>query len=326
VLLVSYKPVAAAREPPEGVDLAWFGAVRGLDGWKDHATVIVVGREQPSPADMEAAARAWFGDDPEPLLLLNAYVKCTRGYRTGNGARRGAVVEVHPDLRVQALLEQQREREIEQVVGRLRLVHRERQARVLLLSSLPTGLTVDRLTTWKEIMPDKLAQAVVRGGGVLPLSAAERARLYPDLWPTPRAAECYRSRHGAKGTRSPIENPYWEVSTLSAATLVAYRRPGQERGSPHRAVLPGRVECPGLAEDLLAAVVGEVARVRVLDVVLRSGVVEAAPEALPAPIVLPGLGPAVACPVVRDVMSIGRHGRVVVSVEPWRGPVLGAAA
>ena len=135
VLLVSYKPVMAAMEPPEGVDRTWFGALRGLDGWKDHATVIVAGREQPPPREMEAAARAWFGDDTEPLLLTAGYVPCTRGYRSQGGERRGVEVEVHPDLRVQALLEQQREREIEQAVGRLRLVHRVRRARVLLLTN-----------------------------------------------------------------------------------------------------------------------------------------------------------------------------------------------
>lgn len=312
VLLVTYKPVATMIEAPEGVELAWFGAVRGLDGWKNHTTVIVAGREQPWPEDMETAARAWFGDDAEPLLLLGEYVRCTMGYRTRGGERRGVVVQVHPDPRVQALLEQQREREIEQAAGRLRLVHRQTRARVLLLTSIPTRLAVDRFTTWKEIMPDKLVQAIVRGDGVLPLSAAERARLHPDLWPTAKAAEHYRGRHQGKGPRSPIESPYWQMGTLSAATLVSYRRPGQGRGSPHQAVLPGRVDSPSAAEDQLAAVVGEIGQVRIVDVILRSGVIEAPPAVQPEPFAFPGLKPAVTCPVVRDVIDAG--GRLVVNV------------
>ena len=80
---------------------------------------------------------------------------------------------------MQALVEQVREREIEQMVGRLRLVHRTQPARVFLLTNLPTALPVDRLTTWEGIMPDKLEQAIVRGRGVLPLSYAELARAHP---------------------------------------------------------------------------------------------------------------------------------------------------
>ena len=117
--------------------------------------------------------------------------------------------------------------------------------------------------------------------------------------------------------RTPMESSYWGVSTLSEATLVAYRRPGQRRGSPHRDVLPGRVDSPGLAEDLLAAVVGEVEQVRLLDVVLRPGVVEAPPDALPGPIVVPGLEPVVAYPVVRAVFDLGLR-RLAVEVVPPR--------
>ena len=115
-------------------------------------------------------ARCLFGADPEPLLLTGEYVAQMRGHRTRDGTTTAVTVQVHPDLRVQALLEQTREREIEQLVGRLRLVHRDRPARVFLLSNLPTALSVDRLTTWAGVMPTKMEQAIVAGRGVLPLS------------------------------------------------------------------------------------------------------------------------------------------------------------
>ena len=83
-----------------------------------------------------------------------------------------------------------------------------------------------------------------------------------------------------KGTDFPIESPYWGFSTLSEATVVSYRRPGQTRGSPQRAVLPGRVEDPAAAEAVLAAVVGEVEQVQVVEVLRRPGAAaEAAPPA-----------------------------------------------
>ena len=106
-------------------------------------------------------------------------------------------MEVHPDLRVQACLEQVRERETEQMVARLRVVHRDRPARVFLLSNVPTALVVDRLVIWDEVMPTKLAQAIVAGHGVLPLSYAELARMHPGLWDSPRAARHSLSGKGA---------------------------------------------------------------------------------------------------------------------------------
>ena len=58
------------------------------------------------------------------------------------------------------------------------------------------------------------------------------------LWATGKEAG---ELAGPKGSQVPIRELYWNVSTLSAATLVSYRRPGQRRGSPHQAILPGDV-------------------------------------------------------------------------------------
>src|SRR3954469_12285599 len=110
-----------------------------------------------------------------------------RGHRTKDGSQTAVVVQVHPDLRVQALVEQAREREVEQMVGRLRLVHRGRPARVFLLSNAPTALPVDRFIAWSALMPDKIEQAIVAGRGVLPLSRSELARVHPSLWATAQA-------------------------------------------------------------------------------------------------------------------------------------------
>jgi hypothetical protein len=46
-------------------------------------------------------------------------------------------------------------------------------------------------------MPNKLAQAIVAGRGVLPLSYAELARMHPGLWDSPRAARHSLSGKGA---------------------------------------------------------------------------------------------------------------------------------
>jgi hypothetical protein len=246
--------------------------------------VIVAGREQSRPHDAENMARCLFGADRERLLLTGEYVPQMRGHRMRDGGSRTAVaVQVHPDLRVQALVEQVREREVEQMVGRLRLVHRARPARVLLLTNLPTALPVDRLVTWAEAMPCKLEQAIVAGRGVLPLSYAELARAHPSLWATNEEARMWLRR---KGGHIPLRVSYWNLTTLSVATLVSYRRPGQRRGSPHQAILPGDVRCPATAARALEPLLGVVEDVRIVEMLARPGARPAA-AAVPSPVLVP---------------------------------------
>ena len=235
VLIGTYKPVAdllRVELADPNISIAHFGAIRGLDGWKNFDTVIIAGREQPRPLDAENMARCLFGAETEPLLLTGEFVSQMRGHLMKDGTRTAVMVQVHPDLRVQALVEQIREREVEQMVGRLRLVHRTTPARVFLLSNLPTALPVDRLETWASIMPSKVEQAIVAGCGVLPLSHAELARAHPRLWATAKEAEHWLTR---KGPQVPIRVLYWNVGTLFEATLVSYRR----AGPPARLAAPG---------------------------------------------------------------------------------------
>ena len=183
VLLVTYKAAAERLGSIPGVDITHFGALRGLDRYKDHDTIIIAGREQPPVSEVESLARSIFGD--EPLALLGGARLCleVRGYRMHDGSQVGGKVEVHPDPRCQAILEQIRERESEQAIDRLRLVHRETPARVLLLSNVVLDVTVDRLVTWNELIPDRFTVAAARFDGVLPLAPAWLAERCPDLWP-----------------------------------------------------------------------------------------------------------------------------------------------
>ena len=198
-------------------------------------------------------------------------------------------------------------------------MHRTTPARVFLLSNLPTSLLVDRLAPWAEVIPGKLERAIVAGRGVLPLSAAELARAHPSLWATARG----RALDGPKGYPGSYKRTLLELGTLSVATLVSYRRPGHRRGSPHQAILPGRVECTELAEELLAAVVGEVEQIRILDVILRPGVFEAAPDVMPEPFVIPGLRT-----IGKSADGLSPSNDLLIRiVPPWPGsPSLGSAA
>jgi hypothetical protein len=187
VLLVTYKAAAERLKVPAGCAVEWFGNIRGIDRYKNFDTVIVAGRQQLPVDAVEARARALFADDPEPLILTGELVEQMRGYRLRDGSSVAGKVWVHPDPRVQAVLEQVRERETAQAIDRLRLIHRTVPARVIVLSNLVLDLTVDRLTTWREIIPSRLEQAAARGPAV-PLSASELHRCFPKLWLTFKAA------------------------------------------------------------------------------------------------------------------------------------------
>jgi hypothetical protein len=242
VLVVTYKQAAEGLKVPAGCAVEWFGNIRGVDRYKHFDTVIVAGREQPP---MEAQARALFADDAEPLNLTGGLIEQERTYRMRDGSHATAKVQVHADARVQALLEQVREREMGQAIDRLRLIHRPTPARVLVLTNVVLDVTIDRLTTWKEIMPTRFEQAAARGHAV-PLSASELARCFPDLWATAKAAE-----------RDELNTPksYIEVLIRKRGYLNArYRRAGQ-RGRPTPALIRSD---PENARAALEAVVGPV--------------------------------------------------------------------
>ena len=87
--------------------LAHYNKIRGRDEWKHHDTVIVVGREEPRPIDVDRVARAIWADDPRPLNFVKSgrFVEVSRGYRLSDGSRKGVMTSIHPDPRPQRVLE-----------------------------------------------------------------------------------------------------------------------------------------------------------------------------------------------------------------------------
>lgn len=176
---------------PANCEAAHFGALRGIDRWKDVDTVVVIGRNQPPIKALESVARALFYDDPKPLVLYGTWGTQKRGYYMQDATQRpGVDVDVHADARVQAVVEQIRERETIQAVDRARLVHATFRKTVILLSNIPVDIPVDELLTWDEIMNGiRLEQAWEGVDGVLPLSPAWLTVAFPALWQTAAAAK-----------------------------------------------------------------------------------------------------------------------------------------
>lgn len=160
----------------EGADLSHYGRHLGANVWRDHDTMIVLNREQLPPLAAERTTRAVYADAPDVTLNLpGEYGREVRRYDMRDGSSQMVTVRVHPDLRVQEIVEIKRENAIGQAIDRLRLIHRNpsRPARVVVLSNLPIpGLVVDELKSLNDVLEggSPIERALERSGGVLILS------------------------------------------------------------------------------------------------------------------------------------------------------------
>jgi hypothetical protein len=241
-LVVTNKPVRCALTGEDehgslptsakyrGADIAHFGNIRGSNDFKEHEIAIILGRDEPTVAAAEQRAIAIWYDTKEPIRpaprdykgQVNYPVK-TRRYQMSDGTKKSGNVSVHPDPRVQAVVEQSREAEIIQAIDRLRLIHNEKRKTVYILCSIPLDIPVDELVTWKQLtgdrrLADALAECDERGWDALPLAAKEMSRLFPDLWATTKAAKRWLEKEPLK--------PYRDIIRVWGL-LNEYRPPGQ---------------------------------------------------------------------------------------------------
>jgi Toprim domain-containing protein len=262
IAVMMNKPVEELLSPRlrDGVYTGHFGALRGRNEWQRCNTIVVVGRDQPRAYAVEQEARSLCFDDDEPLQITGEYVLEPRRLRlTGNRPPVISEVRVHPDRRVQALLETYREREVEQAIDRARLIHNKLHKTVYVLNDLALDIDVDMVVSWPDL----------RGGGnryirawadtgILPNGAADLHRVHPSLWSSVKAAKGYLDRH-------PISTPNFPtIDTVGKAGVLvcSYRRQGQ-RGSPSTAfICPRRHPDPPAA---LEAALGELADFRVVE-------------------------------------------------------------
>jgi hypothetical protein len=188
-------------------------------------SAAICGRESIPVEHVEALARAFLADDPTPFLPAGSYVKATRMRRMRDGTLSPVIVELHPDPRVQRVVEQVREAECVQAIDRLRPAWRRRE--YALLNSLVLDVTYDTIRTH--------AQAVAGGHplertylatGILPLGGRDLHLVNPGLFRTVVAA----SDALAKYPLPPNRDPLW------SGGVFCYRRHGQ-RGRASRALI-----------------------------------------------------------------------------------------
>jgi hypothetical protein len=155
-LVVTNKPVRCALTGEDehsslpisakyrGADIAHFGNIRGSNDFERHEIVIILGRDEPTVAAAEQRAMAIRFDTKEPIRRVSPnfqgrfnYPTGTRRYLFRDGTTKPANVSVHPDPRVQAVVEQGREAEMIQAIDRLRLIHNEKRKTVTSCAAFP---------------------------------------------------------------------------------------------------------------------------------------------------------------------------------------------
>ncbi|MBK7001818.1 MAG: hypothetical protein IPH35_18125 [Rhodoferax sp.] len=233
--------------PPHSA-LAHFGALRGVDVYKDFDTVLVISRNEPSVAAVQDLARAMFYDATVPLQLTDRWVQIPRAYQLKSDPE-GVDVDCHPDIRVQAILEQLRESESLQAIDRLRLIHCQKPKLVVLLSNIPLDIEVDALFTWDELVHgNRLEQAWRKTGDVMPIVPEWLSTNFNSLWPTAAAAKKDVQRQQVK--KGQFTNRL-SICKLSPFTF-EYRAPGQRRAS----TCLSRVACPNAVSEALKGLLG----------------------------------------------------------------------
>ena len=225
-LVVGNKRVIEALNPEKnGAHKAHFGAIRGYNTWEQIDTVLIVGREQPSPAAVERIARAYaaHGDADFESLGSNPYPETTRGIRKRDGTGHPVKVAYHPNTWAERVLRSIRDTEIEQAIDRIRPIFKDRAIKIVLLSPVAVDLTVDQVTSWSDFRQGgSRIERALKTARVVPLSGREAARLLPGIWGDEKTAR--RDFKDARFLRQILNrDTYLQFAALFPGTVATYR-------------------------------------------------------------------------------------------------------
>ncbi len=180
--IFSYMDAAEPLGLTDNERFGYFNAIRGLNQWEDYPAGIVIGRNQPKPVDVEQIAAA-YAVRAGVLVQASQYVDQWRGVRLRNGSAHPLSVQVHPDFWAQRVLEQMREREIEQTLDRLRLIHNPIAKEIHLLSPVVIDATVDQIKSSHDYLAGMTRiEKAIYNYRFVPLSGREATRIFPDIW------------------------------------------------------------------------------------------------------------------------------------------------
>jgi hypothetical protein len=176
-LLATIKDAVAKglKHTHENGATAHYGGVRGLNKFEHLNCVILTGRIEQSPLDLEQTAKALLYDDPRPLTLTQRFNQILSGYDFADRgeAPKGRYVSRHVDPFIDALRFQTCEAEIIQMIDRCRFARKTTCGLIVLLTEIPIpGVIVDLLMPYKDLVdrdrPGKRLRTAYEMLGALP--------------------------------------------------------------------------------------------------------------------------------------------------------------
>jgi Bifunctional DNA primase/polymerase, N-terminal/Primase C terminal 2 (PriCT-2) len=176
---------------PDGILLAHYNAIAGLDQFKDVRLLILIGRPQPGPDAVETIAAMLNGSMPDTVADgsdgFSWYSQVRRGIRQKDGSGVAVDGDQHPDPFAESVRKLITEAELVQALGRARAVNRSLQAPldVEMLFDTVLPVTVDEVSPW--IVPSLLIETAAEG--VMLLSPVDLVKIWPALWPNDKAAD-----------------------------------------------------------------------------------------------------------------------------------------
>jgi Bifunctional DNA primase/polymerase, N-terminal len=261
-----------------GARIGHYGNLRGSNAFKDCDALVILGRQQPTPEEIEDEAKAYWYDTPTPLKLIKPvngkrfYQEARRPYLMRDGSEAEGRVQLHPDPRCQAVLAMSRENEMVQALDRARLIWCDKPKDVFILCDIPLpGVEIDRLVPWDVLRgADRLRQALAAceagAKNALPLVSTYLSATFPELWKTEKAAE--RWLENSPEIKYLFSNPHpSNIQTIGQMgvskseplngprelfwRLVEYRLRGRRGGrSSHALVQEGHVPAAAIAQAL----------------------------------------------------------------------------
>ena len=254
------RPVLEQRHGGElhrRLHLAHHGALTGMDRWRGVSRLVVVGRPATTMEAGERMAELLKGRAVEVVAEAGATLWPTvpGGIRMADGTGCRVDQPRHPDPLVEACRWSITEGAVLQAIGRARGVQRPGGVHVTLLAALALPLTVERVTTWADLLPDRLAVAVAEAaisGRAMPLAPLDMVTARPDLWASETAAKRGLAEREAKGSELLVGHTYKTGGPFRPLIPAQYRKPGARRWS--EALVP-----PEAGRAALEAVVGPLA-------------------------------------------------------------------
>lgn len=269
ILVIGNKGVIEALKPGEhGAEAAHFGAIRGRNDWEKIDRIMIVGREQPSPAAVERIARAFAAHDDAPFESLNGkrYPQVQRGIRKRDGSGHGIMVDYHPNAWADRVLKQIRDAEIVQAVDRIRPIFKDQPIEITLLSPVAIDLTVDQVIDWQHWRKGgRRIEHALKQARVIPLSSREAARLLPDIWGGEKTARDDLSAAGLLRQNLNRES-YLQFDAIRIGVVASYRAEvgAGKRARDHEALIAAP---PAEARAVLEALTGPLRHFEVIKVI-----------------------------------------------------------